>query len=306
MPLHRGFAQSNGLVERTVQTAKKPLKKTYEDNKNPYSGVYFTKYFNSWRWSFFHSVCSWGVAQKHHSYKEYLAKANGLRPQWSPESAEKKKKTASSEELFWWKVQVPWTTKTWRYQSATGRNLGTSRAVGEIWQRWTKIIYCESKWPSLQAKPERNSEETRNPVTWRARPVTEVAEENNNKDPVADQLWPDDQEEFDKELKTATIHLPLSYYWSGHPCFPALPRMISLFWMTLSTKHFISEPNSRYVTFCFSCYRAVCPVMFGEPKGQSPSWSYRWVKFTIQQSVLAFVLFVKSWRKRKPWTGPHV
>ena len=46
--------------------------------------------------------------------------------------------------------------------------------------------------------------------------------------------------------------------------------------------------------------------MFGEPKGQSPSWSYRWVKFTIQQSVLAFVLFVKSWRKRKPWTGPHV
>ena len=45
MPLHRGFAQSNGLVERTVQTAKKPLKKTYEDNKNPYSGVYFTKYF---------------------------------------------------------------------------------------------------------------------------------------------------------------------------------------------------------------------------------------------------------------------
>ena len=132
MPLHRGFAQSNGLVERTVQTAKKLLKKTYEDNKNPYSGVYFTKYFNSWRWSFFHSVCSWGVAQKHHSYKEYLAKANGLRPQWSSESAEKKKKTASSEELFWWKVQVPWTTKTWRYQSATGRNLGTSRAVGEI------------------------------------------------------------------------------------------------------------------------------------------------------------------------------
>ena len=92
MPLHRGFAQSNGLVERTVQTAKKLLKKTYEDNKNPYSGVYFTKYFNSWRWSFFHSVCSWGVAQKHHSYKEYLAKANGLRPQWSSESAEKKKK----------------------------------------------------------------------------------------------------------------------------------------------------------------------------------------------------------------------
>lgn len=56
MSLHQGFAQSNGLVERTVQTAKKLLKKTYEDNKNPYSGVYFTKYFNSWRWSFFHSV----------------------------------------------------------------------------------------------------------------------------------------------------------------------------------------------------------------------------------------------------------
>ena len=36
--------------------------------------------------------CSWGVAQKHHSYKEYLAKANGLQPLWSSESVEKKKK----------------------------------------------------------------------------------------------------------------------------------------------------------------------------------------------------------------------
>ena len=37
--LHQGFSQSNGLVERTVQTAKKLLKKTYEDSKDPFSGV---------------------------------------------------------------------------------------------------------------------------------------------------------------------------------------------------------------------------------------------------------------------------
>ena len=37
MLLHRGFSQSN---ERTVQTTKRLLKKTYEDNKDPYSGVY--------------------------------------------------------------------------------------------------------------------------------------------------------------------------------------------------------------------------------------------------------------------------
>ena len=30
------FPQSNGLVERTVQTAKKLLNKAYEDNKDPY------------------------------------------------------------------------------------------------------------------------------------------------------------------------------------------------------------------------------------------------------------------------------
>ena len=33
------FPQSNGLVERTVQTAKKLLKKAYEDNKDPYLAI---------------------------------------------------------------------------------------------------------------------------------------------------------------------------------------------------------------------------------------------------------------------------
>ena len=33
------FPQTNGLVERTVQTAKKLLKKAYEDNKDPYLAI---------------------------------------------------------------------------------------------------------------------------------------------------------------------------------------------------------------------------------------------------------------------------
>ena len=42
------------------------------------------------------------------------------------------KKIATSEEVFWSKLQVPWTKKTWRwYQAATERNLGTSSDVGE-------------------------------------------------------------------------------------------------------------------------------------------------------------------------------
>ena len=80
MPLHQGFAQSNGLVELTVQTAKKLLKKTYEDSKNPYSGVYFTKYFNSWRWSFFNSVAHGASHRSIIPTKNTLLKPNAYDP----------------------------------------------------------------------------------------------------------------------------------------------------------------------------------------------------------------------------------
>ena len=41
--------------------------------------------------------CSWGVAQKHHSYKEYLAKANGLRPSEVQKVLKKKKRPAQKK-----------------------------------------------------------------------------------------------------------------------------------------------------------------------------------------------------------------
>ena len=50
------FPQSNGLVERTVQIAKKLLKKAYEDNKDPYLAIL--------ELAFHQRSCSWGAAQE--------------------------------------------------------------------------------------------------------------------------------------------------------------------------------------------------------------------------------------------------
>lgn len=100
MSLHQGFAQSNGLVERTVETAKKLLKKTYEDNKNPYSGVYFTKYFNSWRWSFFHSVAHGASHRSIIPTKNTLLKPMAYNPCEVLRVLKKKKKRPAQKKYF--------------------------------------------------------------------------------------------------------------------------------------------------------------------------------------------------------------
>lgn len=152
--------------------------------------------------------CSWGVAQKHHSYKEYLAKANGLRPS-EVQKVLKKKKTASSEEVFWSKVQVPWTTKTWDIRVRRGGTWEPAELFG-------KSSKGEPRSYIVRANDHRYRRNRKEILKRQETPLHEDSSSdwsswgNNNKDPVADQLWPDDPEEFDEELTTATIHLPLS------------------------------------------------------------------------------------------------
>ena len=58
---------SNGLAERTVQTAKKLLKKAYEDKKQ-FGNSGAAKYTNSWSGSFTNTVTDGASHQKYHSY----------------------------------------------------------------------------------------------------------------------------------------------------------------------------------------------------------------------------------------------
>ena len=44
--------------------------------------------------------CSWGVAQKHHSYKEYLAKANSYDPSKVQRVLKKKNKQPAQKKYF--------------------------------------------------------------------------------------------------------------------------------------------------------------------------------------------------------------
>lgn len=94
------FFQTNGLVKRTLQTVKKLVKKVYKENKDPYLAILEL-------WNIQNPGVGLSPTQLHNRHQ--LAKANGLRPKWSSQSVWRK--TATSEEVYWSKLQVPWTIK---------------------------------------------------------------------------------------------------------------------------------------------------------------------------------------------------
>ena len=61
------FPQSNGLAERTVQTATRLLKKAYEE-RSLFGSSGAAKYTNSWSGSFTNTVTDGESHQKYHSY----------------------------------------------------------------------------------------------------------------------------------------------------------------------------------------------------------------------------------------------
>ena len=139
-----GFPESNALVEWTVQTPKKLLKKACEDNKDPYLAILELR--NT-------PITGFGFSPTQLLMGRYIrrkipCKANGLRPQWSSESA--------------WRKTSPLNHQNLEIVSGCDREEPGNQQC--CWGSVTKanqdhILHCESQWLSLQAKLKGYSED---------------------------------------------------------------------------------------------------------------------------------------------------
>ena len=132
--------------------------------------------------------CSWGVAQKHHSYKEYLAKANGLRP--SEVQKVLKKKNGQLRRSILIEGTSPLNHENVEISECDGEEPGNQQSCSGNLAKVNQDHILWEQMTIVTGETGKKFWRDKKPHYMKTRPVTEVAEENNNKDPVADQLWP--------------------------------------------------------------------------------------------------------------------
>ena len=109
--------------------------------------------------------CSWGVARKHHSYKEYLAKANSYDPS-KVLRVLKKKINSQLRRSILNEGASPLNHESVEISECDREEPGNQQSC---WGNLAKVNQDHilwGQWPSLQAKPKGYSEDTRNPITW--------------------------------------------------------------------------------------------------------------------------------------------
>ena len=220
------FPQSNGLVERTVQTAKKLLKKAYEDNKDPYLAILELR--NTPIPGVELSPTQLLMGRRTRSI--IPIKNTLLKPMaYDPSEVQRVLKGKQQVQKKYFDQSCKSLEPLKHGDNIRVRQRGT-------WEPAVLLGRSDKAEPRsyiVKANEHHYRRNRRDILKTQETPLhedssSEVAEDTNSRDPVADQLPNHPRDESDSELTSATSPI-ISSQWSSHPCTLALPRMISLF-----------------------------------------------------------------------------
>ena len=138
------FLQSNGLVERTIQTAKKLLKKAGDDNKGPYLTILELR--NPWSWFVANAIVDGSACHIINSYKGFII----IQPMaYDSQKVQQTLKESQQKEKKYFDRGINQLTPLKEGDTATMRQgnvcMGTSKAIGRMDDRRAQIICGDSQ-----------------------------------------------------------------------------------------------------------------------------------------------------------------